>query len=87
MSQHDPISTNESKPLNTTLEPTAPEATHEPTSNPETQASTFDASADHDGSLSIATPQANQNIPTKTSPPRSKVSTASRQPKKTPRKQ
>ncbi len=60
MSQHDPNSTNESKPLNTTLEPTAPEATHEPTSNPETQASTFDTSADHDGSMSTATANANE---------------------------
>ena len=60
MSQHDPNSTNESKPLNTTLEQTAPEATNDPTSNPETQASTIDTSADHDGSMSIATPKANE---------------------------
>ncbi len=50
MPQQDPNSTNESTPLNTTLEQTAPEATNDLTSNPEAQA-THETTTDHDGSI------------------------------------
>lgn len=59
MSQQDTNSTNESTPLNTTLEQTAPEATNDQTSNLEAQTA-HEITNDHDGTITADVHNANE---------------------------